>query len=162
MTGTSTTTTELSSRFVAFVLRQLDVGRLHALREANEIATTATALSGGIISAEAALLHRGVVVTDHFDELVERFVRQRAIETPLTMPRDAKRVAESTFQAVAYVLREYGMRRLNDPWLTNRLAGFSDAQIRELVVVLGRMQPKYPATTAELVAAIAMLKGQAS
>jgi len=78
------------------------------------------------------------------------------------MPRDAKRVAESTFQAVAYVLRTYRMQRLDDPWLTNRLAKFSDAQVKELVAALGRMQPKYPTITDELVAAIAMLEGQAS
>jgi hypothetical protein len=95
----------------------------------------------------------------HFDQLVEGFVRQRQIETPLTMPRDAKRVAESTFQAVAYVLRTYGMRRLNDPWLTNRLANFPDAQIKELVAALGRMQPNCPAITDDLIAEIKELKG---
>jgi hypothetical protein len=96
----------------------------------------------------------------HFDRLVEGLVRQRQIETPLTKPRDANRAAESTFQAVAYVLRTYGMRRLNDAWLTNRLANFSDAQIKELVAALGRMRPKYPAITSELIAKIAELKGQ--
>ena len=39
-------------------------------------------------------------------------------------PRDAKRVAESTFQAVAFVLRTHGTKRLNDPWLTYRLANY--------------------------------------
>jgi hypothetical protein len=83
------------------------------------------------------------------------------IETPLTKPRDAERVAESTFQAVAYVLRTYGMKRLDDPWLTNRLADFSDAQVRELVAALGRMQPRYPAITKELITEIAKLEGRA-
>jgi hypothetical protein len=41
----------------------------------------------------------------HFDRLVEVAVWLRQFETPLTMPPDAKRVAESTYQAVAYVLR---------------------------------------------------------
>jgi transposase len=92
--------------------------------------------------------------------LVERLVRERGIETPLTKPRDAKRVAESTYQAVAYVLRQYGMRRLNDPWLTVRLAEFSDAQIAELIAALGRMQPRYPAITDQLVAEIGKLREQ--
>lgn len=48
--------TEASSQFVAFVLRQLDVARLRALLAVNEIEMTITALSGGIISAEASLL----------------------------------------------------------------------------------------------------------
>ena len=81
------------------------------------------------------------------------------IETPLTMPQDAKRVAESTFQAVAYVLRTYGMKRLDDPWLTNRLANFSDAQVRELVAALARMQPRFPAITNGLIAQITTLRG---
>ena len=97
----------------------------------------------------------------HLGELVERFVRERDIETPLTKPRDAKRVAESTFQAVAYVLRTHGMTRLNDPWLTSRLAGFSDAQVKELVAALGRMQPRYAAITDGLIAEIAKLEGRA-
>jgi hypothetical protein len=46
------------------------------------------------------------------------------------------------------------MRRLNDPWLTNRLANFSDAQIKELVAALGRMRPKYSAITDQLIAEI--------
>jgi hypothetical protein len=76
------------------------------------------------------------------------------IETPSSLPRDAKRVAESTFQAVAYVLRTCGMQRLNDPWLTSRMVNFSDAQVEELVAAMGRMQPKYPAITDELIAEI--------
>ena len=48
---------EPSSGFITFVLNQLNVARLEALCIANEIATTATALSGGLISAETAILH---------------------------------------------------------------------------------------------------------
>ena len=64
------------------------------------------------------------------------------IETPLTMPRDAKRAAESTYQAVLWVLCEHGMARLYDPWVTNRLAQFSPAQIEELVAALKRLRTK--------------------
>ena len=52
-----TAETEPSSGFISFILGQLDCARLQALCIANEIATTATALSGGLISAEAAILH---------------------------------------------------------------------------------------------------------
>jgi len=55
-TAAAEPTTEPSSAFVSFVLRQLNCARLEALLAANEIATTATALSGGLISAEVALL----------------------------------------------------------------------------------------------------------
>jgi hypothetical protein len=53
--NTPTTSIEPSSGFVQFVLDQLNVARLRALLAVNEIETTITALSGGIISAEAAL-----------------------------------------------------------------------------------------------------------
>ena len=82
------------------------------------------------------------------------------IETPLTKPPGAKRAAESTFQAVAYVLRQHGMRRLNDPWLTIRLAEFSDEQIVELIAALGRMQPRFPAITDKLINKIVELNKQ--
>jgi hypothetical protein len=92
--------------------------------------------------------------------LVERLVRERGIETPLTKPRDAKRVSESTYQAVAYVLRQHGMQRLNDPWLTVRLGEFSDAQITELIAAVGRMQPRYPAITNQVISEIGKLRGR--
>jgi hypothetical protein len=64
MTGTSTSTksaeivvTEASSAFVAFLLARFRVAALRAKIVANEIESTATALSAGLISAEAALLH---------------------------------------------------------------------------------------------------------
>jgi hypothetical protein len=118
----------------------------------------------------------------HFDRLVEGFVRQRQIETPRgrALPanwhemslsglwdvlNDPRRFAtpQSVVEAVAYMLRTCGMRRLNDSWLTNRLANFSDAQIKELVAALGRMRPKYPAITDQLIAEMAkLLRGQAS
>jgi N-acetyl-anhydromuramyl-L-alanine amidase AmpD len=79
----------------------------------------------------------------------------------LTKPPTAKRAAESTFQAVAYVLREYGMRRLNDPWLTFRLGEFSDAQIAELIAALKRMKARYPEITDQLITEITKLTGQA-
>ena len=51
------TVIEPSSNFITFILGQLNTARLEALCVANEIATTATALSGGLISVEAAILH---------------------------------------------------------------------------------------------------------
>jgi hypothetical protein len=44
------------------------------------------------------------------------------IETPLTKPPDAKRAAQSTYDAVMWVLREYGIARLGDQWMRPRLA----------------------------------------
>jgi hypothetical protein len=52
-----TSSIEASSGFTDFVLRQLNVARLRALLAVNEIATTATALSGGLITAETAIIH---------------------------------------------------------------------------------------------------------
>ena len=114
ITPESTTVESSSSGFVGFILRRLRVAELRAKVIANEIEATATALSAGFISPEAAIL---MLAETGISVVVK-------IEMPLTMPRDAERVAESTFQAVAYVLRTSGMKRLDDPWLTTRLAGF--------------------------------------
>jgi hypothetical protein len=96
----------------------------------------------------------------HFDKLVEGFVRQRQTETPLTKPRDTRRAAESTFRAVAYVLRTYGMSRLHDPWTVVRLQEFSKEQITELIAALGRMQGRFPAITDQLIVEIGKLGEQ--
>ena len=67
----------------------------------------------------------------------------------------AKRAAESTVEAVKYVLRQHGIKRLTDDWVLPRLAEFSTEQMRDLLVTMIRMQPKYPATiTDELLSAI--------
>jgi hypothetical protein len=81
-----------------------------------------------------------------FEALVERFVRQRGIETPLTKPPNARRAAESTFQAMLYVLRKYGIARIDDQWMWPRLADFSTAQLKELIAAMERMQPRYRRT----------------
>jgi hypothetical protein len=98
------------------------------------------------------------ITTDEkrFDELVERFVRERsAIETPLTKPPNAKRAAQSTYDAVLWVLRESGTARLGDKWTRSRLGDFSTAQIKDLIAAMERMQPRYPRTiTDELIAAL--------
>jgi hypothetical protein len=75
--ATPTTAIEPSNGFISFVLNHLNVARLQALCAANEIATTAAALSGGLISAEAAVLHSNhqsmsQELERRFDELVER------------------------------------------------------------------------------------------
>jgi len=93
----------------------------------------------------------------HFGQLVERFVRERSIETPLTKPKDARRAAQSTFDAVLWVLRTYGVARLNDDWMRPRLAEFSPEQLGELVAAMRRLKAKgWPKVTDEL---IGMLEG---
>jgi hypothetical protein len=64
------------------------------------------------------------------------------IETPLTKPRDARRAAQLTYDAVLWVLREHGMARLFDPWTINRLTQFSPEQIGGLVAALQRLKTK--------------------
>lgn len=49
--------TEPSTDFIDFILHRLRVAGLRARIVANEIEAIATALSGGLISAETALLH---------------------------------------------------------------------------------------------------------
>jgi hypothetical protein len=83
------------------------------------------------------------------------------IETPLTKPPNARRAAESTYQAVLWVLREHGMARLFDPWVTDRLAQFSPAQADELIAALKRLKTKPLGrnVTDELIAGVEKLRG---
>jgi hypothetical protein len=147
--ATEPTTVEPSSVFVRFVLNQLNVARLLAMLAVNEIETTITALSAGLISPEVAILmarrnrNFGVVVKhfDYFDDLVERLVRERQAEIR-QKAEQTHEAAQSTWDAVLWVLREYGEARIYDPWVTNRLAQFSPAQIDELVAALTRLKYK--------------------
>jgi hypothetical protein len=80
-----------------------------------------------------------------FDELVERFVRERQA----VVRREAvqtRRAAQSTFDAVLYVLSRHGIARLDDAWTRPRLADFSTTQLKELIAAMERMQPRYPRT----------------
>jgi hypothetical protein len=60
----------------------------------------------------------------------------------VTTASSARRAAQSTFDAVLWVLREYGVARLYDPWVTDRLAQFSSAQAEELIAALTRLKTK--------------------
>lgn len=75
------------------------------------------------------------------------------IETPPTMPRDAKRAAQSTWDTVLWVLRTYGVTRLSDGWMRPRLAQFSPDHLQELVAVMRRLKAKgcWPMVTDELI-----------
>jgi hypothetical protein len=76
------------------------------------------------------------------------------IETPLTKPPGAKRAAQSTFDAVLYVLRTYGTARLADAWMLPRLAEFSPEQMQDLIAAMHRLRAsgRWPNVTDELVA----------
>jgi len=61
-------------------------------------------------------------------------------------------VPQSTYDAVLWVLREYGLARLDDAWMRPRLREFSTTQLKELIAAMGRMQSRYPRTiTSELI-----------
>jgi hypothetical protein len=70
-------------------------------------------------------------------------------------PRHA---AQSTFDALLWELREYGVERLKREPTQNRLAQLSSEQLRQLVTAFERLQAQYTRTvTPEL---IATLRGQ--
>jgi len=73
-----------------------------------------------------------------------------------------KRAAQSTWDAVLWVLREHGMARIFDPWVTNRLAQFSPAQVEELIAALKRLRtkPLGQNVTDELIAGMEGLRGK--
>jgi hypothetical protein len=74
------------------------------------------------------------------------------IETSLTKPADARRAAQSTYGAVLWVLRTYGVARPNDDWMRPRLANFSPDQLRELVAAMRRLKAKgWPKVNDELI-----------
>jgi hypothetical protein len=70
-----------------------------------------------------------------------------------------KRAAESTFKAVMWVLRTYGVAHLGDGWMMPRLAQFSADQFQELVAAMRRLNAsgKWPAVTDELVSKLETL-----
>jgi hypothetical protein len=75
-----------------------------------------------------------------FDELVEAEVAKNAQQQRTKRKREG--VAQSTFDAVLWFLRKYGVTQLNDVWLETRLIEFSDAQVEELFLALTRLNAK--------------------
>jgi len=64
-------------------------------------------------------------------------------------------VPQATYDAVLWVLREYGPARIDDKWMRPRLAEFSTTQLKELIAAMGRMQSRYPRTiTSELISTL--------
>ena len=64
-------------------------------------------------------------------------------------------VPQTTYDAVLWVLREYGLARIDDKWMRPRLAEFSTTQLKELIAAMGRMQSRYPRTiTSELISTL--------
>lgn len=84
------------------------------------------------------------------------------IEIPLTKPANARRAAQSTRDAVLWVLRENGMSRLYDPWVIDRAAQFSPEQVEELIAALKRLKtkPLGRLVTDELIEGVERLRGQ--
>jgi hypothetical protein len=64
-----------------------------------------------------------------------------------------KRAAQSTFDAVLWALRTYGVVRLSDTWMLPRLADFSPEQVRELVAAMRRLRAtaQWPNVTDQLI-----------
>jgi hypothetical protein len=62
---------------------------------------------------------------------------------------------QTTYDAVLWVSREYGLARIDDKWMRPRLAEFSTTQLKELIAAMGRMQSRYPRTiTSELISTL--------
>jgi hypothetical protein len=74
---------------------------------------------------------------------------------------DQKRqgAAQSTYDAVLWVLRTYGVARLADDWMPPRLAQFSPEQLAELIAAMRRLKAsgKWPNVTDELIAKLEAL-----
>jgi hypothetical protein len=60
--------------------------------------------------------------------------------------------AQSTYDALLWTLREYGLSRLSDGRTLDRLSELTSEQLKELIAALTRLQAKYPRTcTDELI-----------
>jgi hypothetical protein len=77
---------------------------------------------------------------DRFGEVIEReAAKHRQAQQP--HPK-ARGVRQSTWDACLWFIRQYGVERVNDLWLTVRLAEFSDDRIEELLAALTRLSAK--------------------
>jgi hypothetical protein len=54
--------------------------------------------------------------------------------------------AQSTYDALLWTLREYGLSRLSDSRTLERLSELTSEQLKELIAALTRVQAKYPRT----------------
>jgi hypothetical protein len=64
------------------------------------------------------------------------------------------RVAQSTFDAVLFALREGGSGKLRDERILERLAQLSTPQLEQLVSALTRLQPRHPSIDDKLIASL--------
>ncbi len=68
----------------------------------------------------------------------------------LNDPRRRKAAAQSTYDALLYELRTFGVAQLAKPNCRSRLSDLSTQQLRELIAALIRLKPEYPAITDDL------------
>ena len=61
---------------------------------------------------------------------------------------------QSTYDALLWELREYGIAQLKKSETRRRLGDLTTAQVRELIAALIRLRPEYPTITDELIATI--------
>jgi hypothetical protein len=71
-----------------------------------------------------------------------------------------QRAAQSTYDAVLWVLRTYGAARLADDWTLPRIADFSAEQLAELIAAMRRLQTtgNWPHVTDELISKLEALQ----
>jgi hypothetical protein len=70
----------------------------------------------------------------------------RALFDQLNRARRQHGAAQSTYDAVFYELRTYGLAQLAQANCRRRLADLSTVQVRELIAALIRIRPQYPTT----------------
>jgi hypothetical protein len=75
---------------------------------------------------------------------------QRDYERAVQRRREQFGAPKWTVEAVMFSLREYGAAALAGPHFQRRLAELSPDQVRECIVRLDRLRPKYPAITDNL------------
>jgi len=67
------------------------------------------------------------------------------------MTGEPRQAAQSSYDALLWELRSYGLPRLNDRPTLDRLAALSSEQLEELIAALMRLRPSYDAVTDQLI-----------
>ena len=103
-------------------------------------------------SARLTLVEAGEMdVEDAFNGLVDQCACDREMIARLDYPPQPpakvaklKEAASTTYDALLWELREYGLRRLKHPPTLSRLSQLSNKQFAALIAALTRLQPKHP------------------
>jgi hypothetical protein len=87
-------------------------------------------------------------------DVVERWQRDFPSRPKVAKPIKPREAAQSTYDALLYKLRIFGIKQLCEPNCCRRLEELSPQQMTDLIGTLTRVQPKYRVISNELISTI--------